>query len=234
MIGDRAGRCAVAIMAKAPRQGEVKTRLVPPLSAEEAVALSRAFLRDIAENVLSVSEIAAIDGWVAYSPPGSAAVFEVLLPDAIRLLPSRRVGLGASLVDAAEDLIAAGYGAFCLVNNDSPTLPSAVLAEAVRRLMEPGDRVVLGPAADGGYYLIGLKRAHRRLFEDIDWSSERVLRQTLDRAAEIGLATDLLPVWYDVDDVASLRRLIDEIANGGIGYAAPHTATVLRGLAGRL
>ncbi|MGH7061479.1 MAG: hypothetical protein ACREFH_13915, partial [Stellaceae bacterium] len=85
------------------------------------------------------------------------------------------------------------------------------------------------------YYLIGLKRLHRRLFEDIDWSTDRVLRQTLDRAAEIGLATVMLPVWYDVDDLASLRRLIAEIAAAdGTGYPAPHTAAVLRGLAERL
>ncbi len=230
-----AGRCAVAVMAKAPRRGEVKTRLVPPLTPAEAAALSSAFLRDAAENILTAAATAAIDGWVAYSPPGSEAVFEALLPREIRLLPSRRPGLAASLLDAADDLLATGYGAACLVNNDSPTLPTAAIAAAARALAAPGDRAVLGPAADGGYYLIGLKRLHRRLFEDIDWSTERVLRQTLDRAAEIGLATVMLPVWYDVDDLASLRRLIAEIAAAdGTGYPAPHTAAVLRGLAERL
>lgn len=222
-------------MAKAPRRGEVKTRLVPPLTPAEAAALSGAFLRDAAENILTAAETAAIDGWVAYSPPGSEAVFEALLPRGIRLLPSRRPGLAASLLDAADDLLATGYGGACLVNNDSPTLPTAAIGAAARALAAPGDRAVLGPAADGGYYLIGLKRLHRRLFEDIDWSTERVLRQTLDRAAEIGLATVMLPVWYDVDDLASLRRLIAEIAAAdGTGYPAPHTAAVLRGLAERL
>ena len=235
MTQSLAGRCAVAVMAKAPRRGEVKTRLVPPLTPAEAAALSGAFLRDAAENILTAAETAAIDGWVAYSPPGSEAVFEALLPRGIRLLPSRRPGLAASLLDAADDLLATGYGGACLVNNDSPTLPTAAIAAAARALAAPGDRAVLGPAADGGYYLIGLKRLHRRLFEDIDWSTERVLRQTLDRAAEIGLATVMLPVWYDVDDLASLRRLIAEIAAAdGTGYPAPHTAAVLRGLAERL
>ncbi len=235
MTQSLAGRCAVAVMAKAPRRGEVKTRLVPPLTPAEAAALSGAFLRDAAENILTAAETAAIDGWVAYSPPGSEAVFEALLPRGIRLLPSRRPGLAASLLDAADDLLATGYGGACLVNNDSPTLPTAAIGAAARALAAPGDRAVLGPAADGGYYLIGLKRLHRRLFEDIDWSTERVLRQTLDRAAEIGLATVMLPVWYDVDDLASLRRLIAEIAAAdGTGYPAPHTAAVLRGLAERL
>ncbi|HEU0157487.1 MAG TPA: TIGR04282 family arsenosugar biosynthesis glycosyltransferase, partial [Stellaceae bacterium] len=235
MTAGPAGRYAVAIMAKAPRRGEVKTRLVPPLTLAEATALSAAFLRDAAENILCAAKTAAIDGWVAYSPPGSQATFATMLPDAIRLLPSRRPGLAASLADAIEDLLAAGYAAACLVNNDSPTLPTAVLIEAVQALAAPGDRAVLGPAADGGYYLIGLKRLHRRLFEDIDWSTERVLRQTLERAAEIGLATVTLPVWYDVDDIAALRRLAGEIvAADRNGYPAPHTEAALRGLAGRL
>ena len=233
MRSSRAGRCAVAIMAKAPRVGEVKTRLVPPLSPAQAAALGGCFIQDIAANILTASASAPIDGYVAYSPPGSEAVFAPLLPPGIRLLPPRRTGLGASLVDAAEDLLAAGYGAACLVNADSPTLPTAMLAEAAQLLAIPGDRVVLGPAEDGGYYLIGLQQPHRRLFEEIAWSTEHVLRQTLDRAAELGLDAALLAGWYDVDDVASLRRLIAELQSAArAGYAAPHTASFLRDLAG--
>src|SRR6266566_4906554 len=121
--------CAVAIMAKAPRVGEVKTRLVPPLSPAEAAALSGAFIRDIAGNILAAAAEAAIAGYVAYAPPGSEAVFAPFLPEGIRLLPPREIGLGASLLHAAEDLLAAGYGAVCLVNADSPTLPTAFLVE---------------------------------------------------------------------------------------------------------
>src|SRR5205807_3834985 len=106
---------------------------------------------------------------------------------------------------------------------------------AARALAAPGDRLVLGPAEDGGYYLIGLKQPHRRLFEDIAWSTERVLRQTLDRAAELGLQTVTLPSWYDVDDVVSLRRLIGELGSPVTrGYAAVHTAAMLRRLVGAL
>jgi hypothetical protein len=225
----RAERCAVAIMAKAPRQGEIKTRLVPPLLPEEAAALGAAFIRDIADNLLAAAQQAPIDPWIAYSPAAAEDAFAALLPPGIGLLPPRRPGLGPSLLDAAADLLAMGYGAACLVNADSPTLPNAILIEAADALMLPGERAVLGPASDGGYYLIGLKSAHPRLFEDIDWSTERVFRQTLDRAAEIGLAAATLPPWYDVDDRASLRRLQDELAkNGGDGYPAPHTASVLR------
>lgn len=228
--------CAVAVMAKAPRLGAVKTRLAPPLSGAEAAALSRCLIRDSAENIMLAAQSAPIDGYLAYAPPGSEAAFRDLLPQTIRLLPSRRTGLGYSLADAARELLAAGYGSACLVNSDSPTLPNSILVEAVRVLRAPGDRVVLGPAEDGGYYCIGLKNPHVRLFEDIDWSTERVLGQTLDRAREIGLDTALLPGWYDIDDLSALRRLAEELLGGaltGIGpvrYPAPHTTAFLRGL----
>ena len=231
----RVGRCAVAAMAKAPRQGEVKTRLVPPLSSAEAAALGAAFIEDIAAHILAAAQAAPIEGYIAYSPPGSAAAFAALVPASIGLLPPRRIGLGASLADAAADLLAMGYGMVCLVNADSPTLPTALLVEAAQRLAAPGDRVVLGPAIDGGYYLIGLKQPHLRLFEEIAWSTALVFRQTVERAAELGLATVTLPAWYDVDDVASLRQLAHDLDGAGhAGYPAPHTAAVLRRLAGRL
>jgi uncharacterized protein len=98
-----------------------------------------------------------------------------------------------------------------VLNSDSPTLPTAFLIETAQALAQPGDRAVLGPSSDGGYYLLGLNQAHRRLFEDITWSTEHVAEQTLERAAEIGLEVHQLPVWYDVDDVESLRRLQSEL-----------------------
>jgi hypothetical protein len=81
-------------------------------------------------------------------------------------------------------------------------------------LASPGDLVVLGPSTDGGYYLIGLKRPHRQLFEDIDWGTERVLAQTLVRAQALGLSVHELPSWYDVDDLATLRVLARELIDG--------------------
>jgi rSAM/selenodomain-associated transferase 1 len=230
--------CAVAIMAKAPRIGDAKTRLAPPLSATEAAALSGCFIRDTADNIIAAAQSAPIHGHVAYSPPESETVFRALLPEAIRLLPSRRAGLGYSLADAAEDLLAAGYGSACLVNSDSPTLPTSVLIEAAQTLVASGDRVVLGPAEDGGYYCIGLKSPHARLFEDIDWSTEQVFAQTLERAHEIGLDTAVLPMWYDVDDLASLRRLTEELLGSPLQektptpFEAPHTARFLLHLLG--
>jgi len=226
--------CAVAIMAKASVAGAVKTRLVPPLTPEEAAELNTCCLADVAANIAAAAVRAPIKGFVAYHPLGAERFFEDLLPDGFELLPPKEPTLGRSLVHAARDLLAAGYGSVCLVNADSPTLPTGLLVETVRRLQEPGDRVVLGPAADGGYYLIGLKRFHQRLFEAIDWSTERVYRQTIMRAEEIGLAVAALAEWYDVDDEATLAVLARELlagpgADGGYrgGYAAPNTTGFL-------
>lgn len=229
--------CAVAIMAKESVPGAVKTRLVPPLTFAEAAELNSCCLRDSAANIIKAAVRAPIRGFAAYHPLGSEQFFEGLLPGGFALLPPKEPTIGRSLVHAAQDLFAAGYGSVCLVNADSPTLPTELLVEAVRHLQAPGDRVVLGPAADGGYYLIGLKRFHLRLFQDIDWSTERVYRQTIARAGEIGLAVATLPQWYDVDDVESLAVLGRDLLLAGSatgrdrGYWAPSTAAFLKRLA---
>jgi len=224
-------------MVKAPRSGEVKTRLVPPLCAEEASQLSACFVRDILANLLTVADSVPVDCYAAYSPAGSEALFRDFLPPQIGMLSPRSVGLANSLPDAIEDLIAAGYEGACLVNADSPTLPTSLLIDGVTSLRAPGDRVVLGPATDGGYYLIGLKHPHRRLFHDIAWSTERVYRQTSERAASIGLELVTLPAWYDVDDAPSLGCLCRELLAGRRppectrdGYVALHTRDYLRAL----
>jgi uncharacterized protein len=224
-------------MVKAPRSGEVKTRLVPPLCAEEATLLSACFIKDVLANLLAASESVPVDCYAAYSPPGSEGLFRELLPQQIRLLPPRSIGLANSLPDAVEDLIAAGYEGACLVNADSPTLPTSLLVEAIAHLRAAGDRVVLGPATDGGYYLIGLKYPHRYLFHDIAWSTAAVYRQTVARAAGMGLELVTLPPWYDVDDAASLGWLCQELFGARRppqclreGYAASQTRDYLRTL----
>ena len=229
--------CALAVMTKAPRTGEVKTRLIPPLRPEEAAALNICFLSDVTAVIAELCVPGQADGFAAYMPAGAEAAFDDLLPPGFRLLPQRGANLGERLWHAAEDFFAAGYQAMCLINSDSPTLPTAVLQAAIEALRAPRDRMVLGPADDGGYYLIGLKRAHRRLFQDIEWSSPTVFASTLERAREIGLECTLLPSWYDVDDDASLRRLCQELwstpltsTNGMQGSAASHTRQFLRTL----
>jgi len=207
------GSCALAVMAKTPQAGAVKTRLIPPLNAEEAARLNTCFLQDVTVCIATLTS-KCIHGYVAYTPAGQESAFDGLLPAGFRLLPQRGSGLGERLLHVTEDFLAAGYAAVCLVNSDSPTLPSELLRRAIDALASAEDRVVLGRAVDGGYYLIGLKKAHRRLFEDITWSSPAVFDQTVERVRELGLDVELLPAWYDVDDLESLRWLCDELFAG--------------------
>jgi uncharacterized protein len=229
------GLCALAVMAKAPRPGKVKTRLSPPLTPEQASALNICFLRDTTENIQRVTEAGNSAGIVVYTPVGDEAAFDGILPATFQLLGQRGDGFGERLLHASEDLFSCGFGAVCLIDSDSPTMPQDALLQAVESLSSPGDRVVLGGADDGGYYLIGMKRLHSRLFERIDWSTERVLAQTLERAREAGVKAELLPTWYDVDDAATLERLRRELLSAipgreSAGYDARHTRTYLESL----
>jgi rSAM/selenodomain-associated transferase 1 len=231
------GSCALAVMAKTPQAGVVKTRLVPPLDAKEAALLNICFLQDVTGCIATLTS-KSIHGYVAYTPAGQESAFDGLLPAGFRLLPQHGADLGERLLHATEDFLAAGYEAVCLVNSDSPTLPSELLRRAVGALTSAGDRVVLGKAVDGGYYLIGLKKAHRGLFADISWSSSAVFHQTMERVAKLRLEVQLLPAWYDVDDLESLRWLCDELFAGNgrhnpenlAAHHAPHTRNYLRSL----
>jgi len=206
--------CAIAAMAKASIAGRTKTRLVPPLTEEQAATLNTVFLRDAADNILAAAELANISGWMAYAPTGSAPFFRAHLPDSIGLLETVAPSLGECLLHAAATFLQAGYGSVCLINSDSPTLPVGYLVAAATALAPPGDRIVLGPSTDGGYYLIGLKRPHAGLFEDIAWSTDQVSHQTRVRAKALNLPIVELPTWYDVDDAEALQILLDELIDG--------------------
>src|SRR5439155_1761473 len=185
---------------------------------ETAAAISTACSRRPAGDVqfehagASHSEAArSACGIAVYTPIGAESTYTDILPTAFSLLPQRGDEFGERLYSAVEDLFNCGFGSVCLIDSDSPTVPAENFIEAVELLSTIEDRVVLGPSDDGGYYLIGVKKPHRHLFEQIDWSTERVLNQTIERAAEIGLEIKLLPTGYDVDDSASLHRLCNEL-----------------------
>ena len=150
-------------------------------------------------------------GIAVYTPLGAESAYNDILPPDFSLLPQRGDKFGERLFFAVEDLFKCGFESVCLIDSDSPTVPAENFAEAVELLSMTGDRVILGPSDDGGYYLIGVKKPLRHLFEQIDWSTERVLNQTMQRATEIGLEVKLLPAGYDVDDDSSLRRLCNEL-----------------------
>jgi rSAM/selenodomain-associated transferase 1 len=221
--------CAIAVMAKASIPGKTKTRLVPPLTEDEAAILNTVFLRDAADNILSGAAFANISGWMAYAPAGSEPFFKTYLPQSIGLIETVAPTLGECLRHAAATLLRAGHGAVCLINGDSPTLPVGYLVAAATALAAPGDRIVLGPSTDGGYYLIGMKRPHPGLFEDIAWSTDQVFVQTLARAEALGLSVFELPTWYDVDDAETLQILIREVLDDKpfrtVGTPTPATWT---------
>jgi hypothetical protein len=235
-----AGVCALAVMAKAPRAGKVKTRLQPPLTAEEAAALNVCFLRDTALNLAGVASEGGAAGLVCYTPVGDEAAFDGLLPEGFALIAQRGDGFGERLLAAAEDILSCGFGAVCLIDSDSPTLPTEALRKAVEELARAGDRVVVGGSDDGGYYLIGLKRPEPRVFERITWSTEKVYAETVERVREAALELVELPQWYDVDDARSLAVLERELLQGErpefaavSGYNAQWTREFLRERAGQ-
>lgn len=224
------GLCALAVMTKAPVAGKVKTRLVPPLTGEEAATLNICFLRDITLSIKKATLNHRASGVAVYTPAGAEESYRGILPDDFFMVLQRGETFGERLLNATDDLLRLGFQSVCLINSDSPTVPAEVFAEAAEVLSAPGDRVVLGPSDDGGYYLIGLKQTHHRIFEEIDWSTEKVLQQTKDRAAELHLDIHLLPTWFDIDDGATLRRLCESLVGVESNQLAPATQNYLREL----
>ena len=208
-------------MAKHPVPGRVKTRLAAALGADTACALYRAFVLDLAERLAALPYAVT---WV-YTPPD--APFAEVLPGA-RCRPQRGRDLGERLAAAIGGELAAGPGPVLAIGADAPHVPAAALAEAAAALTRGAD-VVLGPAADGGYYLIGLRNPAPGLFTGIAWSTAGVLQATLARAAAAGLAVHLLPPSFDVDQVADLSRLRALLARDDVSL--PRTAGMLAGLA---
>jgi rSAM/selenodomain-associated transferase 1 len=200
-------RRAILVVAKAPEPGRTKTRLCPPLSLEDAAALYQAFLIDTTAAALAL-------GWerVTLVHPNQAKTRHVLaglVPGGAELQPQRGAGLGAALSSAFESHLGAGFGRVILIGSDSPSLPSAFIQDACSALDHCD--VVIGPSADGGYYLIGMRTFYPSLFTGISWSTDRVHEQTLARARALPLRVWSLPEWYDVDTVVDLRRLVADL-----------------------
>lgn len=218
-------------MAKAPQAGRSKTRLCPPLRPMEAAALSAAFLSDTTRNLAEAARAVPIAPYAAYAPAGAEEILvphlapgtALVLADGSPAAPAGVDGFGRCLLHAIEGMLAHGHAAACVLSSDIPTLPTRRLVEAAEWMLEPGERAVLGATQDGGYYILGLKAPHARMFADIAWSTASVADATRARARELGIDLVELEPWYDVDDEASLATLVADRA----GYAAPATRAVL-------
>lgn len=208
---------AVGIFCKTPTPGQSKTRLSPPLRPEECAALSACFIRDLSTTIDAVVQDGGVSGYAVYTPAGSEAVLRTLLPRGFRLQLQCDGDFGTRVVVAMQSLLNDHAGAI-LVNSDSPTLPLSILRDAVAATRQGG--VVLSPAHDGGYTLIGLSQMHDRLLDGIPWSTPLVHAKTVERAAELGIPVTNVAGWYDVDDAASLAILMSELAGNAPHFAA--------------
>ncbi len=225
---------ALIIFAKAPIPGQVKTRLCPPLTPDEAASLHGSVVLDMLERSRGG---ASMDRFVACAPSSDHVFFKILEErHGVRLLTQTGDDLGARMARAFADVFALGYRQVLVIGTDLPTLPGSAFGEAIA-LLATHD-LVLGPACDGGYYLIGLRTPAPELFAGIPWSTDRVLPLTQQKAATLELRTALLPVRRDIDTADDLMAVIEATGAAGTktgGNAlSPRTAGVLRLLASRL
>jgi rSAM/selenodomain-associated transferase 1 len=199
----------MAVMARRPGSGAAKTRLAERLDEDERARLYEAFLTD---KLAQVSAVAGVRLVVAVAPPDDASTIARWCPDGATVIVQRGAELGARLEALAADLFAAGARAVVLLDSDTPTLPLTFLEEAMTALASDAVDVVFGPAWDGGYYLVGMRRPRPELFRGIPWSTPAVLRESLAAADRAGLRVHLLQSWYDVDRPSDLDRLASQLA----------------------
>jgi rSAM/selenodomain-associated transferase 1 len=200
MAGGRE-KLLLVVVAKAPVPGRVKTRLVPHLTPEEAAGLYRCFLQD---RITTIQTLQDVELAIAYTPVDAMAAFVPFSGNGLGLFPQKGRDLGERLNNIFVEKLSEGFNAVSIIDSDSPDLPVSAIRESFERLMSDQTDVVFGPCDDGGYYLVGMRRPHPELFFDIPWSTEAVLANTLERARGLGVRTDLLPMWNDLDTIEDL------------------------------
>jgi len=221
------GSPAIIVMAKAPVPGRVKTRLCPAISEEQAASLAACFARDVVEKVLSLA-------WpviVAYAPAEERGLLAALLPSSLLWTPQRGQTLGERMQSALEEAGALGFSPLVMIGTDSPTMPPSLIQKTVETLDTDLADIVLGPAEDGGFYLIAMRYPVVSLFNNVAWSTVAALADTLRNTSSLNLRVAQLPVWYDVDTPEDLERLQNELrANPTARKWAPHTYRWLQSL----
>ena len=202
----------IVVMAKAPVAGRVKTRLIPPLTPEQAAELAQVLLED---TIRQVRRIPGLRCAIAVEPADAIPLLQATVQATVfdtEVIPQPVGDLGARMSAILDERFARGAAAVLLIGSDHPTVPVAQLEQAVQWLSEDRDQVVMGPTADGGYYCVGLTRPHPELFQDIAWSGPGVFTATMAKAEALHLPVRMLAPWYDVDTVEDLARLQRELA----------------------
>lgn len=206
-------RAALIIFAKAPIPGQVKTRLCPPLTPDEAATLHGSFVLDTLERSQAAIRMfnLPLDRYLACAPSSAHVFFKILEErHGVKLLDQVGEDLGARMRQAFDGVFAKEYRRALLIGTDVPSLPLEHYQLAVG-LLHSHD-LVLGPALDGGYVLVGLKQPAPELFTGMPWSTDRVLAVTQQKAAALGLKTALLPAWRDVDTIEDVQALMEASA----------------------
>ena len=204
----------LVIFAKEPVAGHVKTRLAPQLGLKGSAVLYEAFLKDTFDLARRVD---CHQRFVAYDAGNAPARFIRKEAHGFRFFKQTGKNLGERMHNTFARLDRRSKGSMVIIGSDSPHLSVGFIQSAFERLLDSD--VVIGPSIDGGYYLVGLNRPCREIFEDIPWSSNKVLDRTIKTIKKIKKKCELLPLWYDVDDQNSLRRLGADLKN-----AKPDTA----------
>jgi rSAM/selenodomain-associated transferase 1 len=220
---------ALAVMAKAPVPGSVKTRMVPPLTPEQAAALYRAILLDQLEHL---TRLTASDLYVAFTPDDAAALMKSLVPAAFACFPQRGDDLGERMHEVLAELWRRGHRNLVLIGSDVPAVPLDFFHDTFNALEgkdEPDVQVVFGPSEDGGYYLVGMNQPTPEIFDGMTWSHDRVLAQTTEKLTRLGIAVKLLPSWFDIDTIEDLKRL-QTISDPAVRNAMQGTLDYLRHL----
>ena len=202
---------ALVIFAKAPIPGQVKTRLCPPLTPDEAATLHGSFVLDMLERTnLAVTTLQLpCHRYLACAPSSELAFFKIMEErQRVRLLDQVGNDLGQRMHRTFVDVFAKGYTQVLLVGTDVPTLPLSVYQDTLTMLGRSD--VVLGPALDGGYYLIGLNKPTEQLFTGVPWATDQVLAVTQQHAEAVGLSVGLTTAWRDVDTIEDLHSLITD------------------------
>lgn len=203
---------ALMIMAKQPTVGSTKTRLTPYLTPFEAARLYEALLRDTIALSSRLNQVA--DLVIAMTPPESIEYFREISPPEAILLPIKGRHIGECLEKGLGWLFDQGYAKALAFNSDGPSVPLAVLRQAIQVLDEV--ETVIGPSQDGGYYLIGMRCLYPELFQGISWSTGQVFPQTLERTRRLSLKAFLTQPWYDIDTAEDLLYLQNEITLGKV------------------
>jgi uncharacterized protein len=199
-------RCALAVFAKSPVPGRVKTRLSPPLTTDEAVQVAWICLEETVRHALPDPELAR--GYLVLDGAPTTEIRSLASERGLTIVPQGDGDLGARLRDAFASLEARGADRVVAIGADTPHLDPGLVMQSFDEL-ERHD-LVIGPAEDGGYYLIGSRGPADGIFESIAWGTDTVLRATLERARVLGRSVGLLPQDYDIDDAVTLRRAARE------------------------